>query len=213
MRLIGRLAVAALLAGLGSPGCTGPSAAPAEVLRLTPARYDEAFTAAAAVLSDHGLSPAVRDRRAGVIETDPEDSVGWFAPWNLEPASSLEGVATLATVRRRARITFLPESFDVEDPDSALTGPDLFGLREPPPDVGVAGTPIEMRVAIFVERSHRPGLQVDTWSRRLVTQARVGRPSPAEGFEPARTWWPVARDAGLERAILEQIAARIRPRS
>jgi len=173
-------------------------------------RYEAAFDAAAGVLSDHGLSPAIRDRRSGVIETDPEASVGWFAPWSLEPASSLEDVATLSTIRRRARVTFTPPRFAEEEP-GPLPGPDLLGLREPPADLTDRTGPLDMRVAIFVERSHRPGLRVDTWSRRNVSQARVARPAPESGFEPARTWWPVARDEGLERALLAEIVRRIGP--
>lgn len=195
--------------GLALAGCSAPPPEAGSSLRLPPDRYAEAFGAAAQVLSDHGLSPAVRDRRAGVIETDPADSAGWFAPWNVEPASDLESVATLSTVRRRARITFSSEPAAGADPEDELSGPDLFGLRGLPADVGRADSPVEMRVAVFVERSHRPGQRVDTWSRRLRTQARVGRPSPESGFEPSRTWWPVARDEGLERSILEQVAARL----
>jgi hypothetical protein len=202
------LAVVGLTLALA--GCSAPAAGPGSSLRLPPDRYAEAFGAAADVLSDHGLAPAVRDRRAGVIETDPENSAGWFAPWNIEPASDLESVATLSTVRRRARITFTAETAVTGDAEDELQGPDLFGLREPPADLGQARTPVAMRVAVYVERSHRPGQQVDTWSRRLRTQARVGRPSPASGFEPGLTWWPVSRDEGLERAILEQVAARLR---
>ncbi len=210
-----RLLLLLPLAGLplSAGGCGGPAAdadGAGLALRVPADRYEAAFAAAADVLADHGLSPAVRDRRSGVIETDPEASVGWFAPWDLELASSLEDVATLSTIRRRARVTFSPPRFAEEDA-APLAGPDLLGLREPPADLTRRTAPLDMRVAVFVERSHRPGVRVDTWSRRNVSRARVARPAPATGFEPDRSWWPVARDEGLEQALLAEIARRLEP--
>lgn len=208
-RTIGALALA-LLTAVGGAGCrTADEAAPL-VLELDATRYAEAFDAATEVLRSHGLSPAVRDRRSGLIATDAAESAGFFAPWDIEPASSHEAMATLATIRRSARVSFRPAGFDPAAAAEDLAGPDLLGLRGPAADLLEATGRLEMRIAVSVERSHRPGLQVDTWSRRLVNDTRVGRPAPAEGFEPARTWWPVARDPGLEAALLRDVAERLR---
>ncbi len=199
-----------LLTMIGGSGCRTTREPAPLVLELDAGRYAEAFDAATDVLRSHGLSPALRDRRSGLIETEAAESAGWFAPWDAEPASSQEAVATLSTVRRAARVSFRPSGFDPEATGEDLAGPDLLGLRGPPVNLLQVTGSLEMRIAVSVERSHRPGLQVDTWSRRLVNDARVGRPAPAEGFEPARTWWPVARDPGLEAAILREVAERLR---
>ncbi len=199
-----------LLAAFAATGCRATEEPAPLVLELDADRYADAFDAATDVLRSHGLSPALRDRRSGLIETEATESAGWFAPWDVEPASSREDLATLSTVRRSARVNFRPAGFDPAASEEDPAGPDLLGLRGPPPDLRQATGRLEMRIAVSVERSHRPGLQVDTWSRRLVNDARVGRPSPAEGFEPARTWWPVARDPGLEAALLREVADRIR---
>lgn len=199
-----------LLTAVGGAGCRTADETVPLVLELDADRYAEAFDAVTDVLRSHGLSPTLRDRRSGLIETDAAESAGWFAPWDLEPGSSHEAMATLATIRRSARVSFRPTGFDPAAAVEDLAGPDLLGLRGPPEDLLEATGRLEVRIAVSVERSHRPGLQVDTWSRRLVNDARVGRPAPAEGFEPARTWWPVARDPGLEAAMLQDVAERLR---
>ncbi|MEL7210341.1 MAG: hypothetical protein AAGK32_19275, partial [Actinomycetota bacterium] len=161
-----------------------------------------------------GLPPAIRDRRSGVIETDDRIGAGWFEPWRLEPSSDLEGTATASTVRRRARVEFRCPSGGVaaDVPDEPAAGADLFGVRSATPVAGDllnGDGPFEVRVRVTVERAHRPGLRVDTWSRRLTTQSRIERPGPPRTTEPTTTWWPVARDPGLEADLLADIAARM----
>lgn len=197
--------------GLSVTGCrtTGPSPAADSLVRVSAGSFDAGFAAATEVLAEHGLHAEVVDRDAGIIESGAVESIGWFAPWDLESDSSLEAEATGSTLRRRARVTFTPAAFaDVGGGDA---GADILGLRsDPAPSASDTG-PLELRVAVFVERAHRPGRFVDTWSRRLANQARVGRTDRSGAFEPTVAWWPVARDAGLERRLLESIASRLAP--
>ncbi|MFK7959024.1 MAG: hypothetical protein AB8G96_00740 [Phycisphaerales bacterium] len=229
--------LATLCGGCASPGPAGLAGAvdrDALVREVAPGNYEATFDAAVAVLKDHGLDPAVRDRRSGVIETSDRIGAGWFEPWRLESSSNLETTASLSTVRRRARIEFSVPGANpatipggthgasgASDPgalgaESAAdggpaAGADLFGVRGPATELNglmASDGPIEIRVWVTVERAHRPGLRVDTWSRRLTTQAKVNRPGAGRDFEPTTTWWPVARDPGLEAALLREIAER-----
>ena len=194
--MFGRLALVAFLLG-GCASSKGP-----DYLRVETGRYDEAFDAAMEAARHHDLAPTLRDRRGGVIETETSIAASVLDFWRGENASLDQAVEnTVAFQRRRARFEFTP----VEDRPSPATNPrpDLFSGRTV--DVGEIDGPLELRVWVIIERAYQPGVQRDTWSRRLTTIARIERPATDPGAPTGPFWTPVARDPAFERRLLASV--------
>ena len=211
VRLIARLLrfnVPASLAALCwlQGGCAAPAGE--DVLAIGPGQYEAAFDAAVDVARANGLSAALRDRRCGLIETDPAVTPSLLEPWHVDgatPATRMDN--TIAHQRRVARFEFTPAGFipPGEGELEALTGPDVLGLEPQRPDLTQTVGPLELRVWVYVERAHDPGLRRDTWSRRNTTRTRIVEPD-GETL-PATFWTPVARDRAFERRQLAAIDA------
>lgn len=199
--------MAAFVVAWGLTGCQSPPQ-PDRCLVVPPDRYGEAFDAAVAAARDVGLSPAVRDRSAGLIETQTKVAGSLFEPW-LFGEESIDQAAenTILFQRRRARIEFtipsqpLPGIREATEPLPGATLPGRSSLD--PLDVTAADEPLEVRVKVFVERAFVPGLKPSSYSRTLNTKYT----------DPLRrereTWTPVGRDAEWEARILADLGRRM----
>jgi hypothetical protein len=196
------------LAGL--VGCARP-AGPTH-LTVAADQYDRAFDAAAGVARSHGLVPGLRDRRGGVIETEPARAGSIFEPWETLTTSFGHRVeSTLAYQRRRARFEFLPVGFDPEaarPTDDVLPGPDVFATSREPIDLTTFDGELELRVWVYVERLHAPGLRRSTWSRRMTQRSQIIDPETERPIPGA--WATVARDPEIERKLLTLVERELR---
>ena len=201
---------ALFLVGL-SAGCSvkGP-----DRLELQSGQYDDAFDAAGKAAREAGMPPLLSDRMGGVIEGRPRIAGSVVEPWRVDN-SSLEqwGENTLNKQRRRVRFEFLPVDFVPPEPDGdeELVGAPLPGSIEGElrlTDLTTFEGPVELRVWVYVERSHRAGVRPNTWSR-------VGRSysiNPLETIPPddgttrsPGLWTPVGRDEAMERRLLAEV--------
>jgi len=210
-RNAGVIIALALLATV-STGCsstTGP-----RVVSIDASAYDEAFRAALDASDEAGFRPMLRDRRAGVIETDHVIAGSILEPWRADESSFADSLAnTVNLQRRRIRFEFTPVAFDPESAsegdEDALVGPDLLAIDRPRRDLTRhEGGPIEIRAWVWVERAYNPGRRRFAWSRRATTSTRIIDPETGERIS-ANHWTPVSRDVAFERFILREIQSRL----
>lgn len=182
-------------------------------LTIQAGAYAEAFDAAVEAAAVAGLTPTVRDRRNGVIETEPRIAGSFLEPWRTDNASFAQAMEnTITFQRRRARFEFTPAGFRPREPAEApLTGPDLFAQHEAEVDLSRLAGPLELRVWVYVERAYSPGLRRSTWTRARTTRTRI---VPAEDEEalPSRYWTPVHRDQAYERRLLGAVQSALAQR-
>jgi len=209
MRLKYLLLPLLLIASLG--GCAKPPGP--DRLRIAAGSYHEAFDAAMEASRINGLPPALRDRRGGVIETEPAFATSILEPWRDDNATlgqSLEN--TIAFQRRRARFEFAPAGAAPPTADPAAPpGPDLLGIETRDLDLTAYDGDLELRVLVMVDRSHAMGIRRSTWSRRSTTQAMIDAPA-SDGDIPPRFWTPVSRDEAFERRLLAAVHDALRER-
>ena len=196
-----------LLCGLVN-GCAtsqGP-----DFLSIDSQRYSDAFDAAVEAARVAGLSPIVRDRRSGLIETEPRIAGSVLEPWRDDNASFTQAIENSITFqRRRARFEFAPVIFQPDQaPDAQLTGPDLFGTQAAEIDLSRHTGPLELRVWVYVERSYTPGLRRSTWTRANTTRTRIV-PAEDDGALPRQYWTPVHRDEAFERRLLTAVQSAL----
>lgn len=202
-RLVGAIVAASCaLAG----GC-GSTPRP-DVLHIDSSVYHAAFDAAMDAARRNGMPPTLRDRRRGVIETEPSIAPSIFEPWrrgNTSLGQALE--STIAFQRRRARFEFVAAD-DLAPPPASppgVTGPDLLGANEPQIDLSEYHGDLELRVWVFVERAYAPGIRRNTWTRRKTTRTTIAPAEPDGEPLPSMWWTPVSRDAAVERLLLVAI--------
>ena len=203
---IGKAAAAALAVCLtiSVGGCA--TGGPDEVLRISAASYDAAFSAALEAAREGGMPAALRDRRGGLIETDAVIAPSIIEPWRADGTSLNRRVEqTIALQRRYARMEFISAALASSESagDEALAGPDLFDVRNPSEDLTRHEGDLELRVWVYLEQAHTPGLRRGTWSRANTTRSVV---IGDDGKPMKRTIWTVvARDRAFERYLLSQI--------
>lgn len=201
-------------------GCA-PSPTP-RFLTLDAARYPDAFDAAVEAARIVGMPPALRDRRGGVIETDPSIAASILEPWRSGQETLGQALEnTLTFQRRRARFEFTAAGAGADppsgrEPPAPLTGPDLFGTRTQPVDFTDYSGTLELRVWVYLERAHTPGLRRSTWTRSKTTRTTSVSPQPRridDPVEPTTFWEPIARDTAFEGRLLSAVSRRLRVRS
>ncbi len=195
---------------LATGGCVSNSSGP-EVITVSAADYPQAFDAAAEVARHSGMPTTLRDRRGGVIETQPNVAGSVLEPWRSDNASLDQAVEnTVAYQRRRARFEFMPAGAAPtgEHPTTQpLTGPDMISAEQPSLDLSQAAGELELRVWVFIERADVPGMRRSTWTRSKTTQSLLVYP---EGMKERTkgiviNWMPVARDPDYERRLLREV--------
>ena len=178
-------------------------------LTIDAALYEQAFDAAMAAARANDMPPTMRDRRAGLIDTEATLAGSILEPWR-PGNSSLDQAAenTIVFQRRRARFEFTPRRFRDTTPSGK---PDLLGLSGPRLDLTTFEGPVELRVWVIVERAYSPGIRRGTWSRRNTTHAVVTRPATNPGVPVTDFWTPVTRDTAFERRLLAEVADLLLP--
>lgn len=146
LRLLSILVLASALAGCsapeGSPGLTVPAG-----------QYAQAFDAARDTLRDSRFELDRVDARLGVLTTRIKPSDGLASPWDREQSTLRQEWEDLSNHQgRRVRIAFVPSSGSAQD---LLT---------------YAG-PIDIKVAVSIVRTQRPGWRPSLSSIRGSTQA------------------------------------------
>lgn len=174
---------AVLFAALSS--CSAPTA-PTE-FTLSAGRYADAFAAAKDVLREYEFELDRVDAIAGVITTAPRASSGLATPW-IPHASDLSG-AFRGVAQFEQRIAQV--EFD----------------RSARPVVGAESEILTCRVAVAVERFHKPGRRVDATSVRLRSFARGTEDDRPVGGCP----FAVGRgdDAGLASRLVRAMRTRL----
>ncbi len=202
---------ALLICGLLS-GCA-TSQGPA-FLTIQAEAYADAFDAAVEAAAVVGLTPTVRDRRSGVIETEPRIAGSVLEPWRTDNASFAQAMEnTITFQRRRARFEFTPAGFRPREPAEApLTGPDLFAQHDAEVDLSRLAGPLELRVWVYVERAYSPGIRRSTWTRARTTRTRIILADDEKAL-PTQYWTPVRRDEAYERRLLAAVERALGERS
>lgn len=219
MQLQTLLAPVLLVAALWLPGCAsskGPQA-----LTIAPGTYEQAFDAAVEAARRQGLISVVKDRRSGVIETDPTVASTIFEPWRGGNASLHQAWDnTLNFQRRRARFEFVPVGFAPVPAQAAAadasTGPTAITPAPLSPDLTEFAGDLELRVNVVIERAYMPGIQLNDWTQYYPTRTIIIPPGdandPAEPL-PSIFWTGVARDAAFERRLLAAVQTALRESS
>ena len=175
--------------------------------------YADAFDAAVEAATVVGLTPTVRDRRSGVIETEPRIASSVLEPWRNDNASFTQTIEnTITFQRRRARFEFTPAGFRPrEAAEAPLTGPEPFAMHEAEVDLSRLAGPLELRVWVYVERAYSPGMRRSTWTRAKTTRTRI-IPAEDEQALPSRYWTSVRRDEAYERRLLAAVQSALAER-
>lgn len=203
MRLCRRLAAVVALA---ASGCAAQPQA--DVLLIDAGAYREAFDAAVEAGRSQGMPPALRDRRRGVIETEPRYAGSILEPWRTDNETLGQAVeSTIAFQRRRARFEFTAPRLRPDEPGGA--GPDLLATRSAAMDLTQYDGLLELRVMVFVERSYTPGLQYDTWSSVNTSRAVIDSPSSPAEAGTEQYWAPVTRDVDYEHRLLAGVRSTL----
>ncbi len=185
---------------VGLAGGCSTGAGP-DVLEIDSSAYGAAFDAAIEAARRDGMPPALRDRRSGVIETEPRYAASILEPWRTDNASFGKVMEnTLAYQRRRARFEFTASG---DQPALPAGEPDLLATRTTRVDLTRHDGTLELRVLVFVERSYLPGGRRDTWTAAMSSRARIV--SPSSGTETQAFWTPVSRDVAYEHRLLAEV--------
>lgn len=205
VRLLGCLLLApAVLAG----GCVTQEPPPAE-FEVPPGSYAAAFEAAQSSLRDLRFDIDRVDARAGVITTQPKTTGGLGTIWDQEqstPDQEWEDFVNLHD--RRVRVTFEPLGGEAEPPagGQATTAAGAGDVR------AVEGVLI-CRIEVVVDRTRRPGWQIDPTA--IMLSSHSSDPELVRrGMEPSYTE-PLAEDrflaARLARTVERRIGAPAKP--
>lgn len=180
-------------AGSAGSGESGESGGGPESIAIDSARYQAAFDAAIEAARARGMAPLLRDRRAGVIETEPALAGSLLEPWRTDGASFEQVLQnTIHFQRRRARFEFVPAGHDQATAD--LT--EHHG-------------PLELRVRVVLERMDQVGIRHNAWTRGATTTSVIIAGDPVDQL-PSQFWTPVARDPAMEQRLLAAVDEAMR---
>ncbi|HRP64239.1 MAG TPA: hypothetical protein PK400_13145 [Phycisphaerales bacterium] len=195
-------------------GCAaGPDAVGPAYLTLPPDQYQAAFEAAIEAARVRGMTGGLRDRRAGIIQTDPKFAPSVLEPWDPAVSTAQRSLeSTLAFQRVQARFEFTPVGLAAMSEHGGA--PDTLALGSPLRDLTQADTVkngVELRVWVYVEQARRPSVRRSTWSRRETTNMVIIEHGPDGPTQVTNSWTPMSRDEYLERQLLAAVAKAIAP--
>ena len=153
--------------------------------------FQRLWTASEDVARDFFFRLDRQDFRAGLLTTRPMVSAQWFEPWRREVRTADDrSESSLATIRRTAQFRF-----ERLDNGSYRVTPKVLVERQ-----ALAEQRITSAVA-YQQYFRRP--------LRVQDRPRGTRESDVGVYLPNRYWYPVGRDAALERALVEAIEKEI----
>ncbi|MCH7545273.1 MAG: hypothetical protein IID30_02575 [Planctomycetes bacterium] len=208
-----------------------------EFLIIPASQYQAAFDAADEVIRVERMPPTLRDRRGGIIESEPRIAGSILEPWRNDNASFEQTMEnTISFQRRRVRVEFTPADFNASPPadqNQALPGPDVVGIGEPMRDLTRYDGDLELRVWVYLERSYTFGVRRSAWTQSLRSQMQIISTETGEALQAESTlappnwserrsidpdrgtpitpsvWSPISRDPAFERRLLEKIRKRL----
>jgi len=194
-----------LLACVGCHSNAGP-----DVLTVSSTSYPKAFDAAVEAATYWGMPARMRDRRNGVIETEPAIASSIFEPWRNDNPTFPDAMEnTLGMHRRTVRFEFTPVGFEesVLRAPEVLTGPDMVALGSADLDLTQYQGDLELRAWVFLERAGQPGFQRNAWTRRRSDV--VVSDDPGRETQTGTIWTPVHRDEAFERRLLATVSQEL----
>ena len=151
------------------------------------AGFDQLWDAAESASRDLLFKIDRRDRRSGVLTTEPLVSAQWFEPWRRE-VQTIDNLAdsSVATIRRTVRYEFQKQA------ETYILVPKVLVERQ-----AIA----ERRVSGALSRLYfRRDRELNSYGTR-ETDAGV--------YIPESYWYPIGRDAGLEAHLVERINSQL----
>lgn len=177
-------------------------------LALTPDQYDSAFEAALDASNDNGFDPSLRDRRRGIIETEPVISASVFEPWRAGSATFGQLIENTTTLQRRRIIWEFSALQLPTKSESTSAEPDVLAMFQLPMDLTTTESPMELRVVVVIERAASPGVRPSTWTTRRSTRTIIV--DPMTGLAGSTLYWtPVARDSAFESVLLTAVQTQL----
>jgi hypothetical protein len=153
--------------------------------------FQRLWTASEDVARDFFFRLDRQDFRAGLLTTRPMVSAQWFEPWRRDVRTAKHrNESSLATIRRTAHF-----QFERLDDGSYRVTPRVLVERQ-----ALAEQRITSAVA-YQQYFRRP--------LRAQDRPRGTRESDVGVYLPNRYWYPVGRDAALEKAFVEAIEKEI----
>jgi hypothetical protein len=131
-----------------------------------------------------------QDRRGGIMTSLPMTNAQWFEPWRQDNQTAEDvAVSSLSTLRRTVRMEFVQASKD-------------------------ASSTWVVMPKVLVERQSRVEERVTSSAQyRSVLKSTLAAPltvNRADPDGPGVYWYPVSRDAALERELAKRIESRLR---
>jgi len=153
---------------------------------MSSADFNPLWDASDKVLRELHFQPARRDKRLGVMTTEPMTSAQWFEPWRRELRTRDAAIeSSLATLRRTVTINFVKQGDEYRATPSVLV--ERFAL-------------VEKRIT-----------SVSSYRGAFGRNPARGSAEADSGVElPATYWYPVGTDPDLEQYIARQLAAKMR---
>lgn len=199
-----------LLAGCGSSGTRPATDVPVKVaepahwwnkpgvVTVGATAFEPLWAACEEVALDSSFKLDRRDHRGGVITTHPLLSMQAFEPWRRDVATAEDlAQSTLHTLRRIIR----------------------FEIRRVGTGASTGGERYEMTPKVLVERysqvEHRitnvtQYRDIFAMTREESIRERESRKNPGSEIQPTY-WYPVARDAAMERRLADWVRNRLKP--
>ncbi len=170
------------------------AAEPAPTLTVAPGAYAQAFEAAKRALRDVGFLLERVDAQAGVITTQPNDSIGVFAPWDpVQSGVDQELDDAMHRQNRVVRVEFAPAG---AAPSSIDTNTDLRQSSES----------LAMRVQASVNRIYYPGRRINTGHILYSTRTY----DPALGARNMASYSvAIEQDSRLAQRIVDRVRAAL----
>lgn len=195
-----KLALAILMAWICGHGCAGPTPQVANPIPIAMEEYPSIFDSAMAVLQEAGFSIDRRDRRFGVVTTQPQLTPTVFEPW--KPDYNLTDHHVQSTVNFQRRVIRVGI-------EQALGGATAESLGKP---VTEAGPNLVMRVTVTIYQQQHPEIPPPNTVVSTVsfTDGKAGRSRAVvseRGVEKP-FWQAAGRDENLEKHLVAMILKR-----
>lgn len=168
-------------------GCAAKHQPQLDAVRANATSFDQVWEACLDSLGDHSFQVDRRDRRFGLIVSQPEIGKQFFEFWRKDAVSSNDVLnSSLHTIRRTVTIRITKQS----------------------------PTQFQVDVEAQAQRISSPGSQLNSTAEAIELTGRAGVPSSprrSDYLSPRGepTWVDIGREGALEQAIMRDIASRL----